>query len=68
MPDSTYFTAQAERFRVEADEATLDNVRDRCLRAEAAWSSMAHGARLTERARATREAATAAKMGRAEDD
>jgi len=39
--------------------ATLDNVRDRCLRAEAAWLAMADRAERTATLRATREAAHA---------
>ena len=41
MRDSETFTANAMRCREEADAATLDNVRDRCLRAEAAWVATA---------------------------
>ncbi len=39
---------------------TLDNVRDRCLRSEAAWNEMAARAGRTERMRAKAEAAKAA--------
>jgi len=39
--------------------ATLDNVRDRCLRAESAWLAMADRAERTATLRATREAAHA---------
>jgi hypothetical protein len=38
--------------RAEAETATLPNVRDRCLRAEAAWTEMADRAERTERMRA----------------
>ena len=38
--------------RAEAEAATLPNVRDRCLRAEAAWTEMADRAERTERMRA----------------
>jgi hypothetical protein len=37
--------------RAEAEAATLPNVRDRCLRAEAAWTEMADRAERTERMR-----------------
>jgi hypothetical protein len=60
MAESEQFAAHATRFRTEAEEATLDNVRDRCLRAAAAWESRAVSARRTETSRAQREAATAA--------
>jgi hypothetical protein len=38
--------------RAEAEAATLPNVRERCLRAEAAWAEMAERADRTERMRA----------------
>jgi len=60
MAESDQFAAHAARFRAEAVEATLDNVRDRCLRAADAWDKRAHTSRQTEASRATREAATAA--------
>lgn len=47
--------AQAARCRAEADIATLDNVRDRCLRAEAAWLDMAIRQDRVAMARAVRE-------------
>ncbi|MEI9851101.1 MAG: hypothetical protein WDN24_09975 [Sphingomonas sp.] len=48
--------AHAEQARADADAATLDNVRDRCLRAAAAWTAMAERSERTERARMLREA------------
>ncbi len=45
--------------RANADAATLDNVRDRCLRAEQAWTAMADRAERTTEQRLIREAATA---------
>jgi len=42
--------------RAEAEVATLPNVRDRCLRAEAAWTEMADRAERTERMRAKLQA------------
>ncbi|MBB3693241.1 hypothetical protein [Sphingomonas sp. BK580] len=59
MRDSETFTANAARCREEADAATLDNVRDRCLRAEAAWVAMASRSRRSERARDERVATVA---------
>jgi len=46
------FRENARNARAEADAATLDNVRDRCLRAEAAWSAMAVRHERAELARA----------------
>jgi hypothetical protein len=60
MAESEQFAAFAQRFRTEADEATLANVRDRCLRAADAWEKRANTSRQTEASRAQREAATAA--------
>ncbi|MBW6527096.1 hypothetical protein KZ813_09625 [Sphingomonas sp. RHCKR7] len=59
MRDSETFTANADRCREEAASATLDNVRDRCLRAEAAWIAMASRSRRSEKARDERVAAVA---------
>lgn len=54
------FLARAAEARADADAATLENVRDRCLRAEAAWTEMAARAKRTETMRATIEEAKAA--------
>ncbi|QIK79054.1 hypothetical protein G7077_09275 [Sphingomonas piscis] len=35
------YRARAAECRAQADEATLQNVKDRCLRAEEAWTGMA---------------------------
>jgi hypothetical protein len=53
MTDRETYLARAAQARADADSATLDNVRQRCLRAEAAWSEMAARAERTERMRAT---------------
>lgn len=58
MRDSDAYTAHATRCRQEAADAQLDNVRDRALRAEAAWSAMAARSRKTEAARDARETRT----------
>jgi hypothetical protein len=57
-------TNQAEHYRAQAlaaeqaaDAATLDNVRERCLRSAAAWNEMAARIELTDRLRAERTAA-----------
>ncbi len=49
------YREHAARARADADAATLDNVRDRCLRAEAAWIEMAERQEGVDRARAKRE-------------
>ena len=41
MSEASLYRARAEQCRAEADAATLENVRERCLRAEAAWIAMA---------------------------
>ena len=43
-----YDRARAAQCRAEADAANLDNVRERCLRAEDAWNHMADRAAHTE--------------------
>jgi hypothetical protein len=55
-----FFLARAADARSEATAATLDNVRDRCLRAATAWDAMAARARKTEVLRAKNEAEKAA--------
>ena len=66
MSDITTFLARAAEARADAETATLDNVRDRCLRAEAAWMVMADRARRTERLRAEQIAAKAAQANSAD--
>ena len=56
MTDRETFLARAAEARAAADAALLDNVRDRCLRSEAAWSEMAARAERTENLRAAKEA------------
>ncbi|QDX25694.1 hypothetical protein FPZ54_06445 [Sphingomonas suaedae] len=51
------YRQHAAKCRADADSATLENVRDRNLRAEAAWLAMADRQERTETARAQREAA-----------
>ena len=53
MTDRETYLARAAESRAEADAATLDNVRDRCLRSEAAWNAMAARAERTEEMRQT---------------
>ncbi len=52
MSQSDFFLARATEARNEAEAATLDNVRERCLRSEAAWNDMAARASRAERLRA----------------
>lgn len=56
---SEYYMARAAECARDADAATLDNVRDRCRRAEQAWTEMADRAERTTEQRLIREAATA---------
>ena len=55
-----FYLARAAEARREAEAATLANVRERCLRSEAAWLSMAERAERTEKMRARSEADKAA--------
>ena len=53
------YRGYAEKAQSEADAATLDNVRDRCLRAAEAWDRMADRAAHTERLRNSKNASIA---------
>ena len=53
MNDRDTYLARAAEARADAESATLDNVRDRCRRSEAAWSAMAARAERTEKMRKT---------------
>ncbi len=53
MTDRETYLARAAEARAEAEAATLDNVRHRCLRSEAAWAEMAARAERTEQMRQT---------------
>lgn len=55
-----FYRARAAEARADADAATLENVRQRCLRAAAAWEDMADRAARTDRMRARQEADKAA--------
>lgn len=46
-----FYLARAAQARADAEAATLDNVRDRCLRSEAAWTQLADRAARTEQMR-----------------
>ncbi|MGQ0558605.1 MAG: hypothetical protein ACT4OE_03320 [Sphingosinicella sp.] len=60
-----FYLERAAAARRDADEATLVNVRDRCLRAAAAWEEMASRAARTERMRAETEARKAMEAANA---
>lgn len=57
MRESEFFNARAVESQAQADAATLDNVRERCLRAHSAWTAMAQRSMRSETARDAREAA-----------
>lgn len=50
------FLARAAEALVEAEAASLENVRERCLRSAAAWNEMAAAATRAETMRSTRVA------------
>lgn len=60
MSTLDFYHGQMTRAQAEADAAILDNVRDRCLRAKAAWKDMADRIERTDAMRAERLATTAA--------
>ena len=62
MKDRDVYLLRAAEARADAESAVLANVRDRCLRAEAAWNEMAARAERTERMRAEHEAEKAAAI------
>lgn len=51
MKDRDLYREQAAKARADADAADLANVRERCLRAEAAWLVMADRAEHNQRMR-----------------
>ncbi|MES2121092.1 MAG: hypothetical protein V4513_11040 [Pseudomonadota bacterium] len=48
----SFFLARAEQARVEGDAATLEHVRERCRRSEAAWQALADRAERSEQMKA----------------
>ena len=46
-----FFLARADQAPVEGEAATLEHVRERCRRSEAAWAALAHKAERSERLR-----------------
>ena len=67
LKDRDVYRLRAEQARAEADVATLENVRDRCLRAEAAWMEMAERADRTEKMRVHQAAAKAVQLAQVQD-
>lgn len=65
MKDRDLYLQRAAEARDDADKANLANVRDRSLRAEAAWMVMAERADRTERLRAAHEVAKAHEAAKA---
>jgi hypothetical protein len=63
MTDREIYLTRAAEAREAAEAATLDNVRQRCLRSEEAWMLMADRAERTEKMRATLLAAKSAAAG-----
>jgi len=57
---SDFYRARAADSAAEAKQAQLDNVRERCLRAEAAWLAMAERLTRAERMREKQAAEKAA--------
>jgi hypothetical protein len=47
-----FYLARAEQARAEAEAATLDHVRERCRRSEAAWQQLADRAERSEQLKA----------------
>jgi hypothetical protein len=60
-----FYVTRAAEARADADKAMLDNVRDRCLRAAAAWDAMAARAHRSDVHRAKAEEAKAAATAQA---
>ncbi|MES2288783.1 MAG: hypothetical protein V4530_03520 [Pseudomonadota bacterium] len=54
MSPLEFYRTQAAKAAAEAAAATLDNVRERCLRAAAAWGGMAARLEHVEEMRTTR--------------
>lgn len=50
-----FYRDRARQAHADAEGATLDNVRDRALRAEAAWAAIAERAERTQKLRTARE-------------
>ena len=58
--DLDFYLARADQARTEADAATLDHVRERCQRSQAAWEALADRAARTIKMRDEHERVKAA--------
>ena len=63
LTDREVYLRRATEARAEAAAATLDNVRERCIRAESAWLAMAARVERAEKMRAMQAAAKAELAG-----
>ena len=59
---SDFYRARAIDARADADAASLDNVKERCIRSAEAWESMADRAARTGRMRERQEAEKAERQ------
>ena len=66
MREKDNYRKLAAQARTDADSAELENVRDRCLRAETAWLIMAERAERTARLHQVNEVAKAHQEARGE--
>jgi len=55
MSDAPLFRARAEECLTQADQTSLQNVKERCLRAAAAWMAMAERGERADAMRAAHE-------------
>jgi hypothetical protein len=55
MSEAHLYRARAAECRSQAEETTLQNVRERCLRAAAAWAAMAERGERADAMRAEQE-------------
>jgi len=62
MSEAPIFRARAEECRTQAEATSLQNVRERCLRAAAAWIAMAERGERADAMRAAQDKAKAAAM------
>jgi hypothetical protein len=60
-----FFLARAEQARTEAEAATLEHVRERCRRSEAAWVALAERAERSEQLKAADAARKAQELSSA---
>ena len=63
-----FLLSRAAQARQESEEATLEHVRERCLRSEAAWNALADKARRGERFREDEKERKAAQAAQVNDE